>query len=99
MERTAPQRVGPRRSHVQKAQVEPQAAAAGEVRRQTADRDSREQAQRTCVGHYSTCADRAGVPVAKTPEAHDASLPFWARMPFAVMDFWMSRTAREGSKS
>ena len=38
-------------------------------------------------------------PVAKTPEAHDASLPFWARMPFAVMDFWMSRTAREGSKS
>ncbi len=38
-------------------------------------------------------------PVAKTAEAHDASLPFWARMPFAVMDFWMSRTAREGSKS
>jgi hypothetical protein len=38
-------------------------------------------------------------PVAKTAEAHNASLPFWARMPFAVMDFWMSRTAREGSKS
>jgi hypothetical protein len=38
-------------------------------------------------------------PVAKTTEAHNASLPFWARMPFAVMEFWMSRTAREGSKS
>jgi hypothetical protein len=37
-------------------------------------------------------------PVAATQE-REAMLPFWARMPFAVMDFWLSRSARGHGKS
>ena len=36
-------------------------------------------------------------PVARADDR--AVLPFWARMPFAVMDFWMSRSAGRSSKS
>ena len=36
-------------------------------------------------------------PVARADDG--AVLPFWARMPFAMMDFWMSRAARGSSKS
>ena len=30
---------------------------------------------------------------------HAAPLPFWARMPLAVIDFWMSPAMRGGRKS
>jgi hypothetical protein len=30
---------------------------------------------------------------------HAAPLPFWARMPLAVIDFWMSPVMRGGRKS
>ena len=30
---------------------------------------------------------------------HEAVLPFWARLPFAVIDFWMSPVMRGGRKS
>jgi hypothetical protein len=28
-------------------------------------------------------------------QKRDGQLPFWARMPFAIMDFWLSRPGRE----
>jgi hypothetical protein len=33
--------------------------------------------------------------------AHDPGvrLPFWARMPFAIMDFWLARPERQHGKS
>jgi hypothetical protein len=43
-------------------------------------------------------APAANVPVTM---AHDQGvrLPFWARMPFAIMDFWLARPERGHGKS
>jgi hypothetical protein len=40
-------------------------------------------------------------PVAQAPAKQESksSLPFWARMPFAMMDFWMSQAPRRERKS
>ena len=37
-------------------------------------------------------------PVIATQE-HRAEVPFWARMPFAIMDFWFSPPQRSQEKS
>jgi hypothetical protein len=43
-------------------------------------------------------------PIAKTEPAsarreRETALPFWARLPFAMMDFWMARAARKDTES
>ncbi len=37
-------------------------------------------------------------PVA-VPREREAAMPFWARMPFAMMDFWLSQGTRSERKS
>jgi hypothetical protein len=36
---------------------------------------------------------------APAPQEREVILPFWARMPFAVLDFWLSLGVREDNKS
>jgi hypothetical protein len=44
----------------------------------------------------ASAADVAPVTVAHD---RDVRLPFWARMPFAIMDFWLARRERGHGKS